>query len=244
MRSSSVLAVTDSPETAAVPATPDVEIRRSARRRRTVSAYRDGPKTIVLVPERLSRSEERRWVATMLERLERREARRSPSDPDLRARALALSARYLDGRARPVSVRWSTTQNRRWGSCTAADGSIRLSTRLRGMPGWVLDYVIVHELAHLLVPDHSAAFWSLVEHYPRTERARGYLQGVSDAEALGVTDGEAPDSSDGAAPDYAAATDYAATDYAADPEADADSDALGGSDSAADRAADSAAGRE
>lgn len=172
---------------AAAPATNevDVEIRRSARRRRTVSAYRDGAKTIVLLPERLSRREEERWVAAMLERLAQREARRSPSDPDLMARAAALSGRYLDGRAQPGSVRWSTTQQRRWGSCTAADGSIRLSTRLRGMPEWVLDYVLVHELAHLLVPDHSAEFWSWVERYPRTERARGYLQGVSDTESAG-----------------------------------------------------------
>jgi predicted metal-dependent hydrolase len=174
--------VKERPDSAASTTYPDVEIRRSPRRQRTVSAYRDGSKTIVLVPERMSRTEEAWWVATMLDRLAQREARRAPSDPDLEARAQALSERHLDGRARPASVRWSSSQQRRWGSCTSMDASIRLSTRLRGMPSWVLDYVIVHELVHLLVPDHSPAFWELVERYPRTERARGYLQGVADTD--------------------------------------------------------------
>jgi hypothetical protein len=73
----------------------------------------------------------------------------------------------------------------RWGSCTPADGTIRVSERLREMPGWVLDYVLVHELAHLLVPGHGADFWELVGRYPRAERARGYLEGVAAAAGLG-----------------------------------------------------------
>jgi predicted metal-dependent hydrolase len=69
-------------------------------------------------------------------------------------------------------------QNRRWGSCTPADRTIRLSGRLRGMPEFVVDYVLVHELAHLLEPSHNARFWSLVHAYPRAERALGFLEGV------------------------------------------------------------------
>src|SRR4051812_5319317 len=87
-----------------------VEVRRSARRRRTVSAYRDGDRTVVLIPARMSRSEERRWVALMLERLAAQENRRRPSDADLLARARELSRRYLSGRARPSSVRWVGNQ--------------------------------------------------------------------------------------------------------------------------------------
>ena len=90
-----------------------------------------------------------------------------------------LSERYLSGRARPVSVRWVTNQNSRWGSCTPSDRTIRLSHKLRTMPPWVVDYVLVHELVHLLVPGHDADFWALVERYPRTERARGFLEGVA-----------------------------------------------------------------
>ena len=144
-----------------------------------MSAYREGGRTFVLVPDGLSHAEEQRWVTDMLARLARREARAKVGDGDLTERAAALSTRYLDGRARPTSVRWVTNQNSRWGSCTPADGTIRLSHRLRSMPAWVIDYVLVHELAHLLVHGHGPRFWALVERYPRTERARGFLEGVA-----------------------------------------------------------------
>lgn len=144
-----------------------------------MSAYRDGDRTIVAIPARFSRAQEREWVAKMLERLEDKERRRRPSDDELMARCRDLSERYLDGRAVPSSVRWSTNQGRRWGSCTLGDASIRVSTRLQGMPAWVLDYVLLHELAHLLHAGHGPEFWRLLEAYPRTERAKGFLEGVS-----------------------------------------------------------------
>jgi predicted metal-dependent hydrolase len=161
-----------------------VEVRRSARRRRTVSAYREGDRTVVLIPARMSEAEERRWVRVMLEKLAAQESRRSLDDSDLAQRAARLSGQYLAGRARPATVRWVTNQNSRWGSCTPAEGSIRLSHRLQGMPEYVVDYVLLHELAHLLVPGHGPDFWRLLETYPRTERARGYLEGVVAAERL------------------------------------------------------------
>jgi predicted metal-dependent hydrolase len=172
--------------------TPDplVDIVRSRNRRRTVSAYRDGDRTVVLVPAGMPAAEEQRWVTDMLGRLERREARlrnRTPAgDTELSVRAAALSGRYLGGRAKPVSVRWVTNQNTRWGSCTPSDGTIRLSHRVRTMPSWVVDYVLVHELVHLLVPGHGPDFWALVEHYPRTERARGFLEGVALTAGLNI----------------------------------------------------------
>ncbi|GAA1273031.1 M48 family metallopeptidase [Kitasatospora nipponensis] len=174
-----------------------VEVRRSARRSRTVSAYREGDRTIVLIPARMSLAEEQRWVAQMLERLAARESRRRLGDDALAERADRLSTAYLDGRARPGQVRWVTNQNSRWGSCTPSERSIRLSHRLQGMPEYVVDYVLLHELAHLLVPDHGPRFWSLLEAYPKTERARGYLEGVASAARLphipGAREAEPPD---------------------------------------------------
>nr|WP_037917173.1 M48 family metallopeptidase [Actinacidiphila yeochonensis] len=161
-----------------------VEVRRSARRRRTVSAYREGDRTIVLLPARMSAAEEQRWIAVMLEKLAAQESRRMPGDDELAARAARLSEQYLQGRAAPDTVRWVTNQNSRWGSCTPAEGSIRLSHRLQGMPEYVIDYVLLHELAHLLVPGHGPRFWHLLDSYPRTERARGFLEGVATAERL------------------------------------------------------------
>lgn len=166
------------------PATSAVEVRRSARRSRTVSAYREGDRTIVLIPARMSEAEERRWVDVMLGKLAAQESRRIPGDSELAERAERLSAQYFGGRAMPASVRWVTNQNTRWGSCTPAEGSIRLSHRLQGMPEYVVDYVLVHELAHLLVPGHGPRFWRLLDAYPRTERARGYLEGVAAAGRL------------------------------------------------------------
>ncbi|SDG93764.1 hypothetical protein SAMN05421505_109181 [Sinosporangium album] len=115
----------------------------------------------------------------MLDRLAAKEQRRRPSDAELLERATDLSNRYLDGRAKPASVRWVENQQHRWGSCTPDHGTIRISTRLRGMPAWVVDYVIMHELVHLIVPSHGPRFWALVDHYPRAERARGFLEGFS-----------------------------------------------------------------
>jgi predicted metal-dependent hydrolase len=174
----------------------NVEVRRSARRRRTVQAYRDGDRTVVLIPARFTRKQEQEWVAAMLARLDGagpRGRRRSPSDVELARRAGRLSGQYLDGRARPASVRWVSTMRTRWASCTPADATIRMSDRLQQLPGWVQDYVLVHELAHLLVPGHGPRFWALVERYPRTERARGYLDGVSAAAGLAFPDDLAGD---------------------------------------------------
>lgn len=159
-----------------------VEVRRSRRRSRTVTAYREGGRTVVAIPARFTRAQEREWVRRMLDRLATQEQRRRPSDDQLARRAEELSARYLSGRAVPSSVRWSGNQGRRWGSCTVADGSIRLSDRLRGMPAWVTDYVLLHELTHLLHAGHGPEFWAELEAYPRTERARGFLEGYSFAE--------------------------------------------------------------
>ncbi|MGZ4436052.1 MAG: M48 metallopeptidase family protein [Nocardioides sp.] len=174
---------------------PVVEVRRSRRRRRTVAAYREEDKVVVLIPARLTRAEEKEWVTTMLARLEKSEQRRRPSDAGLERRARELSARYLEGRADPAVVRWVDNQNSRWGSCTPSDRSIRLSVRLQGMPGWVIDYVLVHELAHLIETGHTPAFWEWVDHYPRAERAKGFLEGVAAATHLGIM-ADDPDCSD------------------------------------------------
>jgi predicted metal-dependent hydrolase len=159
-----------------------VEVRRSRRRSRTVTAYREDGRTVVAIPAGFTRAQEREWVRRMLDRLANQEQRRRPSDDQLVRRATELSTRYLGGRAVPSSVRWSGNQGRRWGSCSVGEGSIRLSDRLRGMPSWVTDYVLLHELTHLLHAGHGPEFWAELQAYPRTERARGFLEGYSFAE--------------------------------------------------------------
>ncbi|MGI8899698.1 MAG: M48 metallopeptidase family protein [Nocardioides sp.] len=166
---------------------PVVEVRRSRRRRRTVAAYREGDTVVVLIPARMTRVEEQEWVATMLTRLEKSERRRKPSDAARIRRAHELNTKYLDSLAEPDSVRWVDNQSTRWGSCTPQDRAIRLSRRLEGMPSWVVDYVLVHELAHLREVGHTADFWAMVDRVPRAERAKGFLEGVAAASQLGIT---------------------------------------------------------
>jgi predicted metal-dependent hydrolase len=173
-----------------MPPDAEVEVRRSKRRRRTVSAYREGDRIIVLIPASLTRRQEAEWVETMVARLEKSERRRRPTDDDLQARAAALSDEYLGGLAQPVSVQWVDNQQSRWGSCTPGDRTIRLSARLQGMPSWVVDYVLVHELAHLLAPGHDASFWAWVDRYPHAEKAKGYLLGWSAAAKVETPPGD------------------------------------------------------
>jgi predicted metal-dependent hydrolase len=182
-----------------------VLVRRSARRRRTVAAFWEDGTAVVAIPASFSRAQEREWVHRMLEKLRLQGARgakgagrrRPRSDADLAAHAAELSAKYFGGRAVPSSVRWVTNQNSRWGSATPSEGTIRLSAKLQPMPQWVIDYVLLHELAHLLVAGHDAAFWRLLEAYPETERAKAFLDGVSFATSRGLAPGggydEAPD---------------------------------------------------
>jgi predicted metal-dependent hydrolase len=165
---------------------PEVEVRRSAKRTRTVSAYRKDGKVIVMIPARFTRAEESEWVDTMLDKLERSDQRTRRTDEQLMRRAKELSRDYLSGKAKPASIRWVDNMTTRWGSCTIGDATIRLADRLQTMPVWVIDYVLLHELAHLLEPSHNQRFWHWVDMYPKSERAKGYLEGVAAAAAFGI----------------------------------------------------------
>lgn len=160
-----------------VEAVDEVEIRRSSRRKRTVKAYREGDKIVVLMPAHLTAAEEAVHVETLVASIRRKES--NLTDGQLMERASQLSTRWLGGKAEPVSVRWVSNQASRWGSCSTDDRTIRLSDRLQGMPQWVIDYVLLHELAHLLEANHGPRFHTLLADYPHTERAKGFLEGVT-----------------------------------------------------------------
>ena len=154
----------------------EVQVKRSQRRHKTVQARMVDGVLEISIPGRMSVSEEQHWVDVMSARFSRGAA---TAGIDLRGRAAKLASAYaLD---RPNEIVWSERQKTLWGSCTPASGRVRIATRVAGFPDWVIDYVIVHELAHLAQPDHSRAFWELVERYPLAERARGYLLAKSDA---------------------------------------------------------------
>jgi predicted metal-dependent hydrolase len=147
-----------------------VVVQRSQKRRRTVGARLRGDVLTVTLPWWMTEREGQEWADKMLGRFMRA---RSTERIDLAERATALARRF--DLPSPIAIRWSDNMEMRWASCTPTTGTIRVSTRLAAFPDWVVDYVLVHELAHLLVADHSPAFWTLVERYPLTERARGFL---------------------------------------------------------------------
>jgi predicted metal-dependent hydrolase len=161
----------------AAPGRPAVEIRRSSRRRRSASAHPQDGTVVVRVPAGLPHDEEERLVRDLVAKVTGRlRAEALGGDAELERRARMLADRYLDG-VHATSVRWTSRMARRWGSCTPSTGEIRISREVAAYPSWVRDYVLVHELAHLQVPGHGGRFEELVARYPRSERARGWLEG-------------------------------------------------------------------
>ena len=159
----------------------EIEVVRSARRRKTVAARQVDGVLRISIPATMTRAEEQRWVGEMSRRFERRT---TSAGIDIETRAATLARRYDLPRAR--SIRWVDNQQARWGSCTPADATVRLSTRLGAFPPWVVDHVIVHELAHLVEPGHGPRFKALIARNPLAERATGFLI------AKGM-EGDAPD---------------------------------------------------
>lgn len=160
------------------PTTPPIEIIRSPNRQKTASARMVDGTLVVRVPDEMGEEEVRQIIAKLMPRVLHKVKRAEGKLPDLKRRAADLNRRLFGGKLPLKEIKWVTNQQHRYGSCTPATGQIRISDRVAHMPLWVLDYVLVHELAHLKEANHSHAFWKLVARYPLTERARGYLIAV------------------------------------------------------------------
>ena len=168
---------------------PEIIVQRSARRTKTVSAHFSGDAVVLAVPQRATQAQIAHWSATLVPKVvaKRRAAQASSAkratDTVLEEMAGRLSRTHLEGRAVPTSIRWSTRQHTRWGSCTPTTGTIRISRRLADAPEWVLETVVLHELVHLLEAHHNDRFWSLARRHPRAEDAARFLDGVAWADA-------------------------------------------------------------
>jgi len=160
---------------------PPIEIIRSPNRTKTASARMEDGKLVVRLPAHISEEEARELVEKLAGRIanvKRRQAAKEGKLPDLKSRAADLNRRYFGGKLHIREIKWVTNQQKRYGSCTPSTQTIRISDRVARMPMWVLDYVLIHELAHLVEANHSPQFWRLVAKYPLAERARGYLIAV------------------------------------------------------------------
>ena len=168
---------------------PVIEIRLSKRRKRTVSATREGHITVIHAPHRMSKADLDIYVQELVTKLDARE-NLATSNARLRDRAAVISKKYLDMdllTTHPVgvSISWVANQNSRWGSCSPHSGRIRISDRLQRAPEFVLDAVILHELIHLLIPSHGTEFYDLMNRYEHNERAHAYLDGFSAGQSFG-----------------------------------------------------------
>ncbi len=151
----------------------EVIVKRSARRKKTVQARMVDGNLVVMVPASISERELAEHISSLRARMVQRMGGRD--DAHLARRAEHLNRKYFDGLLCCRSISYSDRQMKRFGSCTIDDGTIRISSRMRDAPQWVEDYVVVHELAHLLEPSHNKRFKELVGRYPLTERAIGFL---------------------------------------------------------------------
>ena len=171
------------------PQMPEVIVQRSARRKKTVSAHFSGESVILAVPQTATRREVEQWKTTLVPKIvakrerAQQNARRRGTDEALWRMARELSETYLEGRAQPTEVKWSSRQNTRWGSATPGTGVIRISTRLSHAPDWVLETVVLHELVHLLEAHHNERFWELARRHPKADDAARFLDGVAWADA-------------------------------------------------------------
>ena len=160
----------------------EIVVIRSKRRKKNISAYRQGGQIVVSIPARMSKADERSIVPEMVERIRSAEADRTPSESVLIARTVALIEAYApEITERPASIDWRQMRER-WGSCTGIDRSIRISDRLRFAPAYVQDYVLFHEAIHLAHSDHGEEFTEILARFPDGELASAYLDGYEAAE--------------------------------------------------------------
>ena len=160
----------------------EIVVIRSTRRKKNVSAYRQGGRIVVSIPARMSKADERAMVPEMVAKIRAQEAEATMSEKSLQIRAGQLLTEFApEIVVRPASVNWRAMRER-WGSCTSLDRSIRMSDRLKGAPEYVLDYVLFHEAIHLEHFDHGEQFKQLLARFPLEAQAEAYLQGYEAAE--------------------------------------------------------------
>ena len=160
----------------------EIIVIRSKRRKKNISAYRQGGRIVVSIPARMSKADERAMVPEMVAKIRSQEAANTMSETALGERIGELLVELApEITLRPSTVIWRGMRER-WGSCTGVDRTIRISDRLKGAPDYALDYVLFHEAIHLQYFDHGAEFKELLARFPKAELATAYLDGYEAAE--------------------------------------------------------------
>ena len=154
----------------------EVKIIRSQRRKRTISGRLVKNTLFVHTPVDMPEAHLEKIINNFKVRFERQRLKKELNEKeDLTGIAQRLNERYFAGKVKINRIEYVTNQSRKFGCCSYKSRNIRISHRLRTMPAWVRDYVIFHEIAHLVEPNHGKSFWNILSRYRLTERARGYL---------------------------------------------------------------------
>lgn len=160
----------------------EIIVIRSTRRKKNISAYRQGGRIVVSIPARMSKADERAMIPEMVAKIRAQEAAATMSEEGLATRVDQLLTELAPEIVlRPSTITWRAMRER-WGSCTSTDRTIRISDRLKGAPEYVLDYVLFHETIHLQFFDHGPEFKGLLARFPLEAQAEAYLSGYEAAE--------------------------------------------------------------
>ena len=157
----------------------EVEVIKSSKRKKTVQAKIVNKKLIIFLPSRISQKEEDYWIRKMKKKcINKRKKQLLNTNSQLKGKAEVINKKYFEGKLN-FNIEFVTNQNSRFGSCTPENKTIRISDKVSEMPKWVQNYIILHEIAHLIYKDHSDNFWEKVNEYKYTERAKGFLIGFN-----------------------------------------------------------------
>jgi hypothetical protein len=156
---------------------PAYRVIRKERRRRSISAFRQGGVIEIHIPAKMSRRQEIEIIPEMISMVLRRESRSRKTDLQLFQMGVELMLEYLpDVDVQPASINWRS-MSERWGSCTTVDRTIRISDRLVGAPIYVLNYIIFHELIHLKIPGHDQDFYNYLNRFTDQQKCEAFLEG-------------------------------------------------------------------
>ena len=151
----------------------NIVIQRSKRRKKTLQAVLRDNTVKILAPSTTSDAEIKKFLDKFLKKLELKDIILN-NDKELLSRANKLKKKFIPD-APDFTIVFQESLKRTWGKCFTNQRKIVINPVLGTYPKWVLDFVIVHELAHLLIPNHGKEFRSLVNRFKLKERAVGFL---------------------------------------------------------------------